>query len=87
MTKVAIIDPLGGHGSSHHFYLYGQADGLVENKISVSLYTNNKTNFKLIDKKFFDYAKSFNPNKVKTCREKYVIVNQLDIFESIYKKI
>ena len=47
MTKVAIIDPLGGHGSSHHFYLYGQADGLVENKISVSLYTNNKTNFKL----------------------------------------
>jgi len=44
-------------------------------------------NFKLIDKKFFDYAKSFNPNKVKTCREKYVIVNQLDIFERIYIKI
>ena len=23
--KVAIIDSLGAHGSSHHFYLYGQS--------------------------------------------------------------
>ena len=43
--------------------------------------------FKKIDKKAFDYSKSFNPNKVKTNREKYVIVNQLDIFERIYIKI
>ena len=43
--------------------------------------------FKTIDKKAFDYSKSFNPNKVKTNREKYVIVNQLDIFERIYIKI
>ena len=42
--KVAIIDPLGAHGSSHHFYLFGQADGLIENDVSVSLYTNNETN-------------------------------------------
>ena len=43
--------------------------------------------FKTIDKKDFNSSESFNPNKVKTNREKYVIVNQLDIFESIYIKI
>ena len=43
--------------------------------------------FKTIDKKDFNYADSFNPTKVKTNREKYVIVNQLDIFEKIYIKI
>ena len=44
-------------------------------------------NFKKIDKKNFNYSKSFNPNKVQTNREKYVIVNELDIFEEIYIKI
>jgi len=43
--------------------------------------------FKKIDKKDFNYSESFNPNKVKTNREKYVIVNQIDIFERIYIKI
>jgi len=43
--------------------------------------------FKTIDKKDFNYSGSFNPNQVKTYREKYVIVNQLDIFERIYIKI
>ena len=43
--------------------------------------------FKKIDKKDFNYSESFNPNKVKTNREKYVIVKQLDIFDSIYIKI
>ena len=43
--------------------------------------------FKTIDEKNFNYSKSFNPNKVKTNREKYVIDNQLDIFEKIYIKI
>ena len=42
--------------------------------------------FKTIDKNDFNYFESFNPNKVKTNREKYVIVNQLDIFERIYIK-
>ncbi len=41
--KVAIIDPLGAHGSSHHFYLFGQALGLLNNDIELSLYTNNET--------------------------------------------
>jgi len=43
--------------------------------------------FKTIDEKDFNYSESFNPNKLKTNREKYVIVNQLDIFERIYMKI
>ncbi|MDA9741725.1 tRNA (guanosine(46)-N7)-methyltransferase TrmB [Prochlorococcus sp. AH-736-L15] len=43
--------------------------------------------FKKIDKKDFNYSECFNPNKVKTNREKYVIDNQLDIFERIYIKI
>jgi len=42
--------------------------------------------FQTIDEKDFNYSESFNPNKVKTYREKYVIVNQLDIFERIYIK-
>ena len=44
-------------------------------------------NFKTVDKKDFNYSESFNPIKLKTDREKYVIVNQLDIYEKIYIKI
>ena len=43
--------------------------------------------FQTIDEKDFNYSESFNPNKVKTNREKYVIVKQTDIFEKIYIKI
>jgi len=42
--------------------------------------------FKTIDKKDFNCSESFNPIKIKTNREKYVIVNQLDIYEKIYIK-
>ncbi len=48
---------------------------------------NISNSFKAIDMKNFNYSESFNPNKVKTSREKYVIINQLDIFEKIYVKI
>lgn len=41
--KVAIIDPLGAHGSSHHFYLFSQAKGLLKSGVDVSLYTNEET--------------------------------------------
>ena len=44
-------------------------------------------NFQTIDKKTFNYSESFNPNRIKTNREKYVILNQLDIFDKIYMKI
>ena len=48
---------------------------------------SSNLNFKKIDKKIFNYTESFNPNKVLTNRERYVIVNELDIFERIYVKI
>ena len=44
------------------------------------------SNFQTIDKRDFNYLKSFNPHKVKTNREKYVTISQLDIFERIYIK-
>ena len=43
-------------------------------------------NLQKIDKKDVDLKKSFNPSDFKTNREKYVIVNRLDIFERIYRK-
>ena len=43
--------------------------------------------FKKIDKRDFNYSESFNPTKVQTSREKYVVLNQLNIFESIYIRI
>ena len=48
---------------------------------------SDNLSFKEIDKQVFNYSKSFNPDKVQTNREKHVIVNKLDIFESIYIKI
>ena len=48
---------------------------------------SSNLNFRRIDKTDFNYSESFNPNKFKTNREKYVIDNQLDIFQRIYIKI
>ena len=48
---------------------------------------SSNLNFKKIAKKDFNYSESFNPNKFKTNREKYVTDNALDIFENIYIKI
>ena len=47
----------------------------------------SNSNFKKLDQKDFNYSDSFNPNKIKTNREKYVLFNKLDIFERIYIKI
>tara|TARA_B100000945_G_scaffold314766_1_gene312844 strand:+ start:705 stop:1334 length:630 start_codon:yes stop_codon:yes gene_type:complete len=43
-------------------------------------------NFRVLDKKDLNFYECFNPNKVQTNREKYVIVNKLAIFERIYIK-
>tara|TARA_B100000424_G_scaffold124935_1_gene94688 strand:+ start:36 stop:665 length:630 start_codon:yes stop_codon:yes gene_type:complete len=48
---------------------------------------SSNCNFKKIDINNFSYSESFNPNKFQTNREKYVILNQIDIFERIYIKI
>ena len=44
-------------------------------------------NFKKIGKDDVNDLKIFNPDKIQTNREKYVFVNKLNIFESIYMKI
>mgnify|MGYP000014597828 CR=1 FL=1 len=63
--KVAIIDPLGAHGSSHHFYLFGQAEGLLNNGVSLSLYTNNETNNpKIKGLEFFTFYKNIFSSKI-----------------------
>ena len=43
--------------------------------------------FKKLANQDVQFYESFNPNKIQTNREKYVILNQLKIYESIYKKI
>jgi len=43
-------------------------------------------NFERIEKKDFNYSESFNPNRVQTNREKYVLGSELEIFENIYIK-
>ena len=47
----------------------------------------NNLKFSKIDVKDFNYSNSFNPNKVQTNREKYAIVNELEIVERIYIEI
>ncbi len=48
---------------------------------------SESTNLKKISNRDFRYEESFNPDKVQTNREKYVLLNQLKIYESIYIKI
>ena len=43
-------------------------------------------NFKRLTNKDFTFNESFNPNKIQTSREKYVLLNKLKIYESIYIK-
>ena len=43
-------------------------------------------NFKKLANKEFRFNESFNPNKIQTNREKYVLLNQLKVYESIYIK-
>ena len=44
-------------------------------------------NFKKLAKEYFLFNETFNPNEIQTNREKYVMLNQLKIYESIYMKI
>ena len=44
-------------------------------------------NFKKLNNQDFNESGSFNPNRLKTNREKYVILNKMNIFERIYIKI
>ena len=48
-NKIALIDSVAARGGSHHFYLFGQAKGLMANGMKVSLFTNDITNNPNID--------------------------------------
>jgi len=48
---------------------------------------SSNLNLKKVDKNDFNYSTSFNPNRIQTNREKYVINNEFDVFERIYMKI
>ena len=41
--KIAIIDSVSARGGSHHFYLFGQAMGLINEGAEVRLFTNDLT--------------------------------------------
>ena len=53
----------------------------------MELTISESTNFKKIGNDDFQFYGSFNPNRIKTNREKYAILNHLKIYESIYEKI
>ena len=47
---------------------------------------SDNINFKRLVIRDFQFSDTFNPKKIQTNREKYVILNQLNIYESIYIK-
>ena len=79
--KVLTIDSLA-HGSSHHFYLYGQSRGWANNNVDVTLYTNNVTqnpNYEGVS--FFTFIKIF----LRVSQELYLESNiYLDRFFHFY---
>ena len=87
--KVAIIDPLGAHGSSHHFYLFGQAEGLINNDVLISLYTNNETdNPNIDDVRFFAFYKNIFKSKSKFISGiKWVIGSIFSVFHARFSGV
>ena len=55
IRKIAILDPLGAHGSSHHFYLFGQSKSLTKNGYLVNLYTNKGLDLHSDDEAIYMY--------------------------------
>ena len=53
----------------------------------MELKISESTKFKKLENQDVQFYESFNPNRIQTNREKYVILNQLKIYETIYKKI
>ena len=77
-TKVAIINSLGAHGSSFHLYLYGQAYGLKESGVDVSIYTNNVTNDPgYIGVDFFSFYKNIFSSRFKIISARRYIIGSI----------
>ena len=53
----------------------------------MELVISESIKFQKLANKDFLFDESFNPNKIQTSREKYVLTNQLKVYESIYMKI
>ena len=53
----------------------------------MALIISESTKFNKLAYEDFLFKESFNPNKIQTNREKYVILNKLQIYESIFIKI
>ena len=87
--NIAIIDPLGAHGSSHHFYLFGQAEGLINNDVSISLYTNTETGNPNIDGvRFFAFYKNIFKSKSKFISGiKWVVGSILSVFHARFSGV
>ena len=87
--KAAIIDPLGAHGSSHHFYLFGQAEGLINNDVSISLYTNNETDNPNIEGvRFFTFYKNIFKSKSRFISGiKWVIGSIFSVFHARFSGV
>lgn len=85
--KVAIIDPLGAHGSSHHFYLFSQAEGLINSGVNVSLYTNKETKPpNILGLKFYQFYGFLFSHKIKVVSGlKYILGSILSIFHARIK--
>ena len=87
--RVAIIDPIGAHGSSHHFYLFGQSQGLIKNGCNVSLYTNTETaDPKINGLDFFTYYKEIFSSKFKVINGlKWIIGSLYSILHARFSHI
>ena len=87
--KVAIIDSLGAHGSSHHFYLFGQADGLSKCNLDVSIYTNNVTpnpNYEKV--KFFQFYINIFKSKLKIVSGvRYILGSVFSLFHARFSGV
>ena len=87
--KVAIIDPLGAHGSSHHFYLFGQLDGLRNNDVNIRLYTNSKTENPQINRVRFypTYGDLFSSNLTIVSGIKYILGSMKSVFHARFNGV
>ena len=87
--KVAIIDSLGAHGSSFHFYIFGQAKGLSKSGLDVSIYTNNVTNNPNYDGvKFYQFYKDIFGGKSKLVSGfRYILGSVFSLFHAKFNGV
>ena len=87
--KTAIIDPLGAHGSSHHFYLFGQLDSLRNHEIDVRIYTNSATEDPHINGvKFYQtFGDVFSSKFIIVSGIKYILGSIRSVFHAIFSGV